>query len=231
MSIRRWLDKEDVLHIYNKILLLLLLSRLSHVWLCATPWTAAYQAPPSVGFSRQEYWSGLPFPFPGDLPNPGIKPGSPTLQADSLPSESPGTKRKTNIRYYLYVESKIRYKWIYLQNRNRPLNKTSLWLPKGKEQGEEKIWSLGLTDTHCSVQSLSHVWLCDPMNCSTSGLPVHHKLLEFTQTHVHQVSDAIQPSHPLSSPSPPASNPSRHQSLFQWVNSSHEVAKVLEFQL
>ena len=73
--------------------------------------------------------------------------------------------------------------------------------------------------------------LCDPMNCSTPGLPVHHKLLEFTQTHIHWVGDAIQPSHPLSSPSPPAPNPSKHQSLFQWVNSSHEVAKVLEFQL
>ena len=73
--------------------------------------------------------------------------------------------------------------------------------------------------------------LCDPMNPSTPGLPVHHQLLEFTQTHVHQVSDAIQPSHLLLSPSPPAPNPSQHQSLFQWVNSSHEVAKVLEFQL
>ena len=73
--------------------------------------------------------------------------------------------------------------------------------------------------------------LCDPMNCSTPGFPVHHQLPEFTQTHVHPVSDAIQPSHPLSSPSPPAPNPSQHQSLFQWVNSSHEVAKVLEFQL
>ena len=73
--------------------------------------------------------------------------------------------------------------------------------------------------------------LCDPMNRSTPGLPVHHKLPEFTQTHVHRVSDAIQPSHPLSSPSPPAPNPSQHQGLFQWVNSSHEVAKVLEFQL
>ena len=70
--------------------------------------------------------------------------------------------------------------------------------------------------------------LCDPMNRSTPGLPVHHQLPEFTQTHVHQVCDAIQPPHPLSSPSPPAPNPSQHQSLFQWVNSSHEVAKVLD---
>ena len=73
--------------------------------------------------------------------------------------------------------------------------------------------------------------LCDPMNRSTPGLPVHHQLPEFTQTHVYRVSDAIQPSHSLSSPSPPAPNPSQHQSLFQWVNSSHGVAKVLEFQL
>ena len=69
------------------------------------------------------------------------------------------------------------------------------------------------------------------MNRSTPGLPVHHQLLEFTQTHVRRVSDAIQPSHPLSSPSPPAPNPSQHQGHFQWVNSSHEVAKVFEFQL
>ena len=71
--------------------------------------------------------------------------------------------------------------------------------------------------------------LCDPMNCSTPGLPVHHQLPEFTQTHVHWVGDAIQPSHPVSSPSPPAPNPSQHQGLFQWVNSLHEVAKVLGF--
>ena len=62
--------------------------------------------------------------------------------------------------------------------------------------------------------------LCNPMNCSTPGLPVHHQLQEFTQTHVHQVGDAIQPSHPRLSPSSPAPNPSQHQSLFQWVNSA-----------
>ena len=73
--------------------------------------------------------------------------------------------------------------------------------------------------------------LCDPMNRSTPGLPVHHRLPEFTQAHVHPVSDTIQPSHPLSSPSPPAPNPSQHQGLFQWVNSLHEVAKELKFQL
>ena len=81
-----------------------------------------------------------------------------------------------------------------------------------------------------SVQSLSHVRLfATPWITAWPGLPVHHQLPKFT--HVHRVSDAIQASHPLSSPSPPASYPSQHQSLFQWVNSSHEVAKVLEFQL
>ena len=77
---------------------------------------------------------------------------------------------------------------------------------------------------HVSVQfssvAQSCPTLCDPMNRSTPGLPVHHQLPEFTQTLVHRVSDAIQPSHPLSSPSPPAPNPSQHHSLFQWVNSS-----------
>ena len=68
--------------------------------------------------------------------------------------------------------------------------------------------------------------LCNPMNRSMPGLPVQHQLPEFTQTHVHRVGDAIQPSHPLSSPSPPAPNPSQHQGLFQWVNSLHDVAKV-----
>ena len=89
--------------------------------------------------------------------------------------------------------------------------------------------------SHCPIQfssvAQSCPTLCDPMNRSTPGLPVHHQLPEFTQTHVHPVGDAIQPSHPLSSPSPPAPNPSQHQSLFQWVNSLYEVAKVLGFQL
>ena len=73
--------------------------------------------------------------------------------------------------------------------------------------------------------------LCDPMDCSTPGLPVHQQLPEFTLIHVHQVGDAIQPSHPLSSPSPPAFNLSQHQGLFKRVSSSHQVVKVLEFQL
>ena len=88
-----------------------------------------------------------------------------------------------------------------------------------------------LTKVQFSSVAQSCLTLCDPMNRSMPGLPVHHQFSEFTQTHVHRVSDDIQPSHPLSSSFPPAPNPSQHQSLFQWVNSSHEVAKVLEFQL
>ena len=71
---------------------------LSHVRLFATPQTVAYQASPSMGFSRQEYWSELPFPSPGDLPDPGIEPGSPALQADALPSEPPGKSWTTKIK-------------------------------------------------------------------------------------------------------------------------------------
>ena len=76
--------------IYIYIICEVKVKSLSRVRLFATPWTVAYQAPPSMGFSRQEYWSGLPFPSPGDLPNPGIELGSPTLQANSLLSEPPG---------------------------------------------------------------------------------------------------------------------------------------------
>ena len=82
----------------------------------------------------------------------------------------------------------------------------------------------------CSVPQLCPT-LCDPMNSSMPGLPVYHQLPEFTQTHVHQVGDATQPSHPLSSLSPPLLNLSQHEGLFQWVSSLHQVAKVLEFQL
>ena len=94
------------------------------------------------------------------------------------------------------------------------------------------LLSLLLSWLSSSVQLLSHVWLfVTPMDCSTPGFPVHHQLPELAQTHVHGVDDAIEPSHPLAPPSPPAFNFSQHQSLFQWVSSSHQVAKVLELQL
>ena len=87
------------------------------------------------------------------------------------------------------------------------------------------------SDSQFSSVAQSWLTLCNPMDCSTPSLPVHHQLLKLTQTYVHWVLDAIQPSHHLLSPSPPALNLSQHQSLFQWVSSSHQVAKVLEFML
>ena len=93
-----------------------------------------------------------------------------------------------------------------------------------------RLWKVNWPSVQFSSVAQSCPTLCNPMNLSTPGLPVH-QLPEFTQTHVHRVGDAIQPSHPLLSPSPPAPDPSQHQGLFQWVNSSHQVAEVLEFQL
>ena len=90
------------------------------------------------------------------------------------------------------------------------------------------IFSIG----QFSVQSLSRLQLfADPMNCTMPGLPVHHQLSEFTQSHLHWVADGIKPSHPLSSPSPPALDLSQHQGLFKWVTPFHQAAKVSEFQL
>ena len=99
-------------------------------------------------------------------------------------------------------------------------------IDKPVKQQKSVVW----WDQFSSVAQ-SCLTLCDPMNRSTLGLPVHYQLLEFTQTHVHWVGDVFQPSHPLSSPSPPALNLSQHQGLFKWVSSLHQVAKVLEFQL
>ena len=115
-------------------------------------------------------------------------------------------------------------------------------LTKGKEESENVGLKLNIQKTKIvasspisSVQfssvTQSCLTLCDPMNHSAPGFPVHHQLPQSTQTHVHWVGDTMQPSHPLLSPSPPALNLSQHQGLFQWVSSSHQVAKVLEFQL
>ena len=95
---------------------------------------------------------------------------------------------------------------------------------------QDYLWKTTLIIQFSSVAQ-SCLTLCNPMNRNTSGLPVHHQLPQVTQTHVHWVGDAIQPSHLLSSPSSSALNFSQHQGLFQWVSSSHHVAKVLEFQL
>ena len=106
-------------------------------------------------------------------------------------------------------------------------NNCRLWL--GILLKGESMYMWGLVQFSSVAQSCPT--LCHPTNRSTPGLPVHHQLPQFTQTHVHRVGDAIQPSHPLSFPSPPALNLSQHPSLFKWVSSLHQVAKVLEFQL
>ena len=122
-----------------------------------------------------------------------------------------------------------------------PQSKNLLWNHKGllEETTSCLFFNSLLTDSEsyccCSVQfssvAQSCPTLCNPMNRSRPGLPVNQQLSESTQTHVHRIDDAIQPSHPLSSPSPLALYLSQHQDLFKWVSSSHQVAKVLEFQL
>ena len=108
--------------------------------------------------------------------------------------------------------------WVQSLGRKDPLEKEMAthstilaWeIPRTKDSG-----GLQSSSVHLSSVTQSYLTLCDSMNCSMPGLPIHHHLPEFSQTHVHRVRDAIQPSHPLSSPSPPAPNPSQHQSLFQ----------------
>ena len=168
--------------------------------LCLTLGDPTDCSPPgslSMGFPRQEYWSGLPFPS-GDLPDAGIKPASPDQQADSLPlgnSFWETCERNLYLGVIMFIKQRSPYqKFMMWQQLKNPENRLSIQF---------------------SSIAQSYLTLCDPMNCSTPGLPVHHQLPEFIQSHVHQAGDAIQPSHPLSSPSPPAPNPSQHQGLFQ----------------
>ena len=125
--------------------------------------------------------------------------------------------------------------WRRDKGKTRKREVSNLGKKKKKKRGQviPRIHKMGteFEDNQFSSVAQSCQTLCNPMNPRTPGLPVHHQLPEFTQTHVHRVGDAIHQSHPLSYPSPPAPNPSQHQDLLQWVNSSHQVAKVLEFQL
>ena len=193
---------------------------LSHVRLFETPWTAAYQASLSITSSRS---------LPKLMFIESVMPSNHLILCHPLlflPSIFPIIRVFSN-------ESTLCIRWpkywslsfnISSSNEHPGLISFRMdWLDFLAVQGTLVV--------QFSSVSQSCLTLCDPINCSTSGLPVHHQLPEFTQTHVHWVGNAIQPSHPLSSPSPPSPNPSQHQGLFQWVNSSHEVAKVLEFQL
>ena len=185
-------------------------------------------------FSRPDYCNRQPFPSPGDLPNPGIKPRPPALQVDSLPADPPGKPKNTCVGslslLQIFLTQELNQDLLHcrqilyqLSYKGNPIFSV-LSMYKCKEQILYVItceWNLtnktllrGIRDQIKSVTQ-SCPTLCDPMNRSTPGLPVHRQLPEFTQTHIHLVSDAIQPSHPLSFPSPLAPNPSQHQSLFQ----------------
>ena len=130
---------------------------------------------------------------------------------------------------FLYVKSQ----WYIF-----PPYKAIFYLPWHREFLFDAIrkhykWKFNLEVTLVKFSSVTQSCppFCDPMDCSMPGFPAHYQLLELTQTHVHWVSDASQPSHPLLSPSPPAFNISQHQGLFRWVSSLHQVARVLELQL
>ena len=177
---------------------------LSHVSLFVTPWTAACQVPLSTTIS----WGLLIFTSIEStmLSNHLILCCTLLLLTSIYPS----------IRVFT-SELAVYIRW-----------------PKYWSFSFSLLYGLTLTSVHdyqFSSVTQSCPTLCDPKDCSTPCFPVHHQLLELIKTHVHWVGDAIQPSHPLSSPSPPAFNVSQHQGLFQWVSSSHQVVKVLEFQL
>ena len=143
------------------------------------------------------------------------------------------------------MASRTQWTWVWVGSRSWWCKgrRGMLWFMGSQRVGHDWVtelnWSVMIISPFLSVSfplqfssvTQSCPTLCNPMNRSTPGLPVHHQLPESTQTHVHRVRDATQPSHPLLSPSPPAFNFSQHQGLFKWVSSSHQVAKVLEFQL
>ena len=152
-----------------------------------------------------------------DLPGSGIEPISPSLQGGFFTSKPPCkppqitfTNGKVIFSHFDKVHNEY---WSLESSHSCRVENQSQCSPSCESN------HLSLAENFSSVQFSSVAQLCptprDPMNCSTPGLPVHQQLLEFTQTHIHRVGDAIQPSHPLSSPSPPALNPSKHQSLFQ----------------
>jgi len=204
---------------------------------------AAHQVPPSLGFSRQEHWSGLPFPSPmqesekwkwscsvmSDSSRPhGLQPTRLLCPSD-FPGKSTGVDCYCLLHFqagFLLFLFLLWFPWL----RFPKLCWDSISLYCVFHRKEWMKQSKQFNFSSVQLVSQSRATFCDPMDCSRPVLPVHHQLTELAQIHVHWVSDVIQPSHPLSSPSPPALNLFQHQGLFKWVSSSHQVAKVLEFQ-
>ena len=174
--------------------MLLLLSRSVMSNPFAISQIVAHQAPLSMEFCMQEYWSGFPFPSP-------LKHAVSVIIPLSTMVWLCVSHKFLLAIYFTYGNVSFHVTlFIYLT--------LSSPLPVSVSLSSMSVSPLSSVTQSCPT-------LCDPMNHSMPGLPVHHQLLEFTQTHVHQVCDAIQPSHPLSSPSPPAPNLFQHQSLFQ----------------
>ena len=212
------------------------------------PWTVGCQVSLFMEFPRQEYWNGLSFPSPENLPDPGIKPMSPELAGRSRQilyylSHQGSHKSQVNMDCSLTASSAygilqaMILEWVavlFSRVSSQPRDQTQISCIAGRFFTN---WAMicFYNPLLCFIQFSSVTHLCptlqDPIDCSTPGLPVHHQLTEFIQTHVHWFSDAIQPSHLLSSPSPPTFSLSQHQGLFKRVSSLHQVAKILEFQL
>ena len=181
---------------------------------------------------RKDYYG--PWNSPGQ--NTGVV--SLSILQGILPNQglNPGLRHCRQILYQLrHKGSPGILEWVaypFSSKSFQPRNRTWLSCMAG---GSFINWAIReapkVHSVHFSSVAQSCPILCDPMDCSTPGLPVHHQIPELAQTHVHWVGDAIQPSHPLSAASPPAFNLSQHQGLFKWVSSSYQMAKGLEFQL
>ena len=187
---------------------------LSHVWLSETPWTA-HQA--SLSFTISQSLLKLMSVESTMLSNYLTLCCSFSSSPQSFPASGSGKAPPASVWKHQFFSA---------QSSLWSNSHICTWLLENHSFYYRTMYFLYVVEF---TQSCLTLW--DPMDCSMLGFPVHHQLLEFAQSHVHWVSDAIQPSHPLSYPSPPVFNLSHHQGLFQWVSSLHQVAKVLELQL
>ena len=220
-------------------------------WLFLAPWTVAFQATLSMGFPRQEYWSGLPFPSSGHLPNPGIKPASPALAGGFFTSSTTFgkpyiwlTKRKNYYKSIFFFASLIStYTVVYPCSFLPVTTSCQKLFPKIAVKKKYTCSYLYVPLFTLNVEYYCH----SPSCCSLfSPLVMSNSLKRYGLQHTRlpcpsqtprvclnscPLSPWCHPSHPLLHPSPPACNLYQHQGLFQWVGFSHQVAKILELQL